>query len=29
MGFDVNKPKIGLKSKIPKKENGTNRTIRR
>ena len=29
MGFDVNKPKIGTKSKIPKKENGRNRTVRR
>ena len=29
MGFDVDKPKSGTKSKIPKKENGTSRMVRR
>ena len=29
MGFDVDRPKSGTKSKIPKKENGTNKTVRR
>ena len=29
IGFDVNKPKSGTKSKIPKKKNGTNRTVHR
>ena len=29
MGFDVNKPRTGTKSKIPKKKNGTNRTVHR
>ena len=29
MGFDVNKPKSGTKSKIPQKKNGTNRTVHR
>ena len=29
MGFDVDKPKSGAKSKIPKKENGTRRMVRR
>ena len=29
IGFDVDKPKSGAKSKIPKKKNGTNRTVRR
>ena len=29
MGLDVNKPKSGTKSKIPKKKNGTNRTVHR
>ena len=29
IGFDVDKPKSGTKSKIPKKKNGTNRTVHR
>ena len=29
IGFDVDKPKNGTKSKIPKKKNGTNRTVHR
>ena len=29
IGFDVDKPKSGTKSKIPKKMNGTNRTVHR
>ena len=29
IGFDVDKPKSGTKSKIPKKKNGTNETVRR
>ena len=29
IGFDVNKPKSGTKSKIPKKKNETNRTVHR
>ena len=29
MGFDVDKPKSGTKSKIPKKDNRVNRTLRR
>ena len=29
IGFDVDKPKSGTKSKIPQKKNGTNRTVHR
>ena len=29
IGFDADKPKSGTKSKIPKKENETNRNVRR
>ena len=29
IGFDVKRPKSGTKSKIPKKKNGTNRTVHR
>ena len=29
IGFDADKPKRGTKSKIPKKKNGTNRTVHR
>ena len=29
IGFDADKPKSGTKSKIPKKKNGTNRTVHR
>ena len=29
IGFNVDKPKSGTKSKIPKKKNGTNKTVHR